>query len=50
VRYPVDDPSTFQKIDTSYTIDLPRGSIVAWSIINPEIGYFYECRWEWDKQ
>jgi hypothetical protein len=50
VRYPVDDPSTFQKIDTSYTIDHPRGSIVAWSIINPEIGYFYECHWEWDKQ
>lgn len=47
VRYPVDDPSTFQKVDTSYTIDHPRGSIIAWSIINPEIGYFYECNWEW---
>jgi hypothetical protein len=50
VRYPVDDPSTFQKVDTSYTIDLPRGTIVAWSIINPEIGYFYECNWEWGKE
>jgi predicted acylesterase/phospholipase RssA len=48
IRYPAADPSTFQKVETSYTIDHPRGSIIAWSIINPDVGYFYECEWEWD--
>jgi predicted acylesterase/phospholipase RssA len=47
IRYPENDPSSFQKVETSYTIDHPRGSIIAWSIINPEVGYFYECNWEW---
>lgn len=47
IRYPEADPSSFQKVDTSYTIDHPRGSIIAWSIINPKVGYFYECQWEW---
>jgi hypothetical protein len=47
IRYPEADPSSFHKVDTSYTIDHPHGSIIAWSIINPEVGYFYECQWEW---
>ena len=47
IRYAESDPSSFQKVDTSYTIDHPRGSIIAWSIINPKLGYFYECQWEW---
>jgi hypothetical protein len=50
IRYPEADPSSFQKVDTSYTIDHPRGLIIAWSIINPEVGYFYECQWEWDAE
>jgi predicted acylesterase/phospholipase RssA len=50
IRYPEADPSLFQKVDTSYTIDHPRGSIIAWSIINPKPGYFYECQWEWGPQ
>jgi predicted acylesterase/phospholipase RssA len=48
IRYPEADPSLIQKFDTSYKIDHPRGSIIAWSIINPKLGYFYECQWEWD--
>jgi hypothetical protein len=47
IRYPEANPSSFQPVDTSYKIDHPYGSIVAWSIINPEQGYFYECEWEW---
>jgi hypothetical protein len=47
IRYPEADSSSFQKVDTSYTIDHPRGSIIAWSIINPKVGYVYECQWEW---
>jgi predicted acylesterase/phospholipase RssA len=47
IRYPEATPTLFQNVDTSYKIDHPQGSIVAWSIINPEVGYFYECNWEW---
>ena len=45
VRYATTDPSTFQKIETQYTIDHPYGSIIAWSIVNAEVGYVYECEW-----
>ena len=47
-RHSAADPSSFQMVDTAYTIDHPRGSIIAWSIIKPEAGYYYECDWEWD--
>jgi hypothetical protein len=32
-------------IETQYTIDHPFGSIIAWSIVNAEVGYVYECQW-----
>jgi predicted acylesterase/phospholipase RssA len=47
IRYSTADPSSFQKVDTLYRIRHPRGSIIAWSLINPEVGYVYECDWEW---
>jgi hypothetical protein len=50
IRYPAADPSSFQKFDTVYTIDHPRGSIIAWSLINPDVDYVYECDWEWDTE
>lgn len=45
VRYALSDPSTFQKVETRYTISHPRGSIIAWSMLNPQVGYVYECNW-----
>jgi hypothetical protein len=48
IRYAASDPSTFQKIETQYTIDHPYGSIIAWSIVNAEVGYVYECEWTTD--
>lgn len=45
IRYATTDPSKFQKIETQYTIDHPYGSIIAWSIVNAEVGYVYECEW-----
>ncbi len=45
IRYATTDPSTFQEIETQYTIDHPYGSIIAWSIVNAEVGYVYECEW-----
>jgi predicted acylesterase/phospholipase RssA len=48
IRYPIADPSTFQKLETLYTIDHPRGTIIAWSLINPEVGYIYRCDWTFE--
>ena len=45
IRYATTDPSKFQEIETQYTIDHPYGSIIAWSIVNAEVGYVYECEW-----
>ena len=43
IRYAATDPSKFQEVETQYTIDHPFGSIIAWSIVNAEVGYVYEC-------
>ncbi|WP_165246383.1 patatin-like phospholipase family protein [Paludisphaera soli] len=48
VRYAADDPSTAREIESQYTIDHPYGSIIAWSILNAEPGYVYECEWTVD--
>ena len=45
IRYATADPSKPELIDTQYTIDHPYGSIIAWSIVNAEPGYVYECEW-----
>jgi len=45
ISYAATDPSTFQKIESQYTIDRPYGSIIAWSIVNAKAGYVYECEW-----
>ena len=47
IRYATTDPSKFEKIESQYTIDHPYGSIIAWSIVNAEVGYVYECEWTW---
>jgi predicted acylesterase/phospholipase RssA len=43
IRYAKTDPSKFEEIKTQYTIDHPYGSIIAWSFVNAEVGYVYEC-------
>ena len=47
IRYATTDPSKLQEIETQFTIDRPYGSIIAWSIVNAEVGYVYECEWTW---
>lgn len=32
-------------VETRYTIDHPYGSLIGWSLANPEIGGLYDCRW-----
>ncbi|MDG3008203.1 patatin-like phospholipase family protein [Paludisphaera mucosa] len=45
IRYAAGDPATVREIESQYTIDHPYGSIIAWSIVNAEAGYVYECEW-----
>ncbi len=47
IRYATADPSKPEEIETQFTIDRPYGSIIAWSIVNAEPGYVYECEWTW---
>ncbi len=47
IRYATADPSKLEEIETQYKIDLPYGSIIAWSFVNAEVGYVYECEWTW---
>jgi hypothetical protein len=28
-----------------FTIDHPYGSLIGWSVINPELDAVYQCRW-----
>ena len=46
-RYATADPSKAEEIETQYKIDHPYGFIIAWSIVNAEVGYVYECEWTW---
>ncbi|MCR9294352.1 MAG: hypothetical protein NXI32_16660 [bacterium] len=32
-------------MNTRYTIDHPYGSLIGWSVVDPELDRFYECRW-----
>jgi predicted acylesterase/phospholipase RssA len=47
VRYAMADPSKLETIESQYKIDHPYGFIIAWSIVNAEVGYVYECEWTW---
>ena len=47
IRYATSDPTRREEIETQYKIDLPYGFIIAWSFVNAEVGYVYECEWTW---
>jgi hypothetical protein len=48
VRYPADKSAPPQMMDPRNTIDHPYGSLIGWSVVNPQIGTVYECRWTTD--
>jgi hypothetical protein len=35
-------------MEARFTIDHPYGSLIGWSVINPEVDAVYECRWTTD--
>jgi hypothetical protein len=45
VRYPADRSAAPEVMDARYTIEHPHGSLMGWSVVNPEVGTVYECRW-----
>src|SRR5262249_8440628 len=50
VRYPSAKPGPQEPIETRYTVNHPYGSIIAWMVVNPEVGYVYECQWTWQQE
>jgi hypothetical protein len=45
VRYPADKSERPQIMDPRNTIDHPYGSLIGWSVVNPQVHSVYECRW-----
>ncbi|PQO44634.1 patatin-like phospholipase family protein [Blastopirellula marina] len=45
VSYPIDKSQAPTVMNSRYRINHPYGSLIGWSVVNPEVGYVYECRW-----
>lgn len=45
LRAPAANPTAFVPLAARYTIDHPYGQLIGWSVIGPEQGGVYECRW-----
>jgi predicted acylesterase/phospholipase RssA len=45
LHYPASRNSPPQLMQARFTIDHPYGSLIGWSVINPESDSVYECRW-----
>jgi predicted acylesterase/phospholipase RssA len=48
VHYPPSRKSPPELMQARFTIDHPYGSLIGWSVINPERDAVYECRWTSD--
>jgi hypothetical protein len=48
VHYPANRKSAPELMQARFTIDHPYGSLIGWSVINPERDAVYECRWTTD--
>ena len=45
VQYPADKSRPPTSMDPRFAIDHPYGTLIGWSVITPEEGMVYECRW-----
>jgi predicted acylesterase/phospholipase RssA len=45
VHYPADKSAPPQMVNPRNKIDHPYGSLIGWSVVNPQVGTVYECRW-----
>jgi predicted acylesterase/phospholipase RssA len=48
VQYPADRSAAPSVLDSRYKIDHPYGSLIGWSVVNPQVGNVYECRWTYE--
>ena len=48
VSYPVDKSLPPKIMNERYAIDHPYGSLIGWSVVNPDEERVYECRWTTD--
>jgi len=48
LRHPAGNAGTEEPLEARYTIDHPYGTLIGWSVIMPEPGTVYECRWTGD--
>ena len=48
VQYPANKSEAPEIVDARYSIDHPYGSLIGWSVVNPEMESVYECRWTHD--
>ena len=48
LRYPQANPAAAEPLVSRYTIDHPYGQLIGWSVIAPQQGMVYECRWTSD--
>jgi predicted acylesterase/phospholipase RssA len=45
LHYPANRSSPPEPMQARFTIDHPYGTLIGWSVINPERDAVYECRW-----
>ena len=45
VSYPIDKSQPARVMNRRYAIDHPYGSLIGWSVVNPEEDRVYECQW-----
>jgi predicted acylesterase/phospholipase RssA len=48
VHYPASRNRPPEIMQARFTIDHPYGSMIGWSVVNPETNVIYECRWTTD--
>ena len=48
VSYPNDRSEGPRVMNSRYAIDHPYGSLIGWSVVNPDENFVYECRWTFD--
>lgn len=45
VKYPTDRSAPPQAVDVRHRVKHSSGSLMGWSVVNPEVDAVYECRW-----
>ncbi len=45
VRYPKGREAETEPLEARYTIDHPYGTLIGWSVVQPDQGFVYDCRW-----